>query len=109
MSITFEIVKFKKPTKDDLSNLHMFNPYGSIPILDDDGDSTGWNIYMFRADDKDIQNIINSSYAVKMELPECITDYDRFFEDLGFTKEAVRNRDVLIESRERNAFMSKEL
>ena len=38
MSITFEIVKFKKPTKDDLSNLHMFNPYGSIPILDDDGD-----------------------------------------------------------------------
>ena len=58
MSITFEIVKFKKPTKDDLSNLHMFSPYGSIPILDDDGDSTGWNIYMFRVDDKDIQNII---------------------------------------------------
>ena len=96
MSITFEIVKFKKPTKDDLSNLRMFNPYGSIPILDDDGDSTGWNIYMFRADDKDIQNIINSCYAVKMELPECITDYDSFFEDLGFTKEAVRNEDVRI-------------
>ena len=96
MSITFEIVKFKKPTKDDLSNLHMFNPYGSIPILDDDGDSTGWNIYMFRVDDKDIQNIINSSYAVKMELPECITDYDSFFEDLGFPKEVVRNGDVHI-------------
>ena len=91
MSITFEIVKFKKPTKDDLSNLHMFNPYGSIPILDDDGDSTGWNIYMFRADDKGIQNIINSCYAVKMELQECITDYDSFFEDLGFPKEAVSN------------------
>ena len=28
---------------------------------------------------------------------------------MGFTKEAVRNRDVLIESRERNTFMSKEL
>ena len=96
MSITFEIVKFKKPTKEDLSNLHMFNPYGSIPILDDDGDSTGWNIYMFRADDKGIQNIINSCYAVKMELPECITDYDSFFEDLGFPKEAVRNGDVRI-------------
>ncbi len=96
MSITFEIVKFKKPTKDDLSNLHMLNPYGSIPILDDDGDSTGWNIYMFRADDKGIQNIINSSYAVKMELPECITDYDSFFEDLGFPKEVVRNADVRI-------------
>ena len=96
MSITIEIVKFKKPTKDDLSNLHMFNPYGSIPILDDDGDSTGWNIYMFRADDKGIQNIINSCYAVKMELQECITDYDSFFEDLGFPKEAVRNGDVRI-------------
>lgn len=96
MSITFEIVKFKKPTKDDLSNLRMFNPYGSIPILDDDGDSTGWNIYMFRADDKGIQNIINSCYAVKMELPECITDYDSFFEDLGFPKEVVRNGDVRI-------------
>ena len=96
MSITFEIVKFKKPTKDDLSNLHMFNPYGSIPILDDDGDSTGWNIYMFRADDKGIQNIINSCYAVKMELQECITDYDSFFEDLGFPKELVRNGDVRI-------------
>ncbi len=96
MSITFEIVKFKKPTKDDLSNLHMLNPYGSIPILDDDGDSTGWNIYMFRADDKGIQNIINSSYAVIMELPECITDYDSFFEDLEFPKEAVRNGDVRI-------------
>ena len=96
MSITFQIVKFKKPTKDELSNLHMFNPYGYIPILDDDGDSTGWNIYMFRADDKGIQNIINSCYAVKMELPECITDYDSFFEYLGFTKEAVRNEDVRI-------------
>ena len=41
--LTFEIVKFKKPTKDDLSKIHMFNPYGYIPILDDDGDSTGWN------------------------------------------------------------------
>ena len=96
MSITFEIVKFKKPTKDDLSNLHMFNPYGSIPILDDDGDSTGWNIYVFRADDRGIQNIINSCYAVKMELPECITDYDSFFEDLEFPKEVVRNGDVRI-------------
>ncbi len=51
---------------------------------------------MFRVDDKDIQNIINSSYAVKMELPECITDYDSFFEDLGFPKEVVRNGDVRI-------------
>ena len=31
-----------------------------------------------------------------MELPEYITDYDGFFEDLGFSKEAVRNGDVRI-------------
>ena len=31
-----------------------------------------------------------------MELPECITDYDSFFEDLGFPKEVVRNGDVHI-------------
>ena len=94
MSITFEIVKFKKPTKDDLSNLHMFNPYGSIPILDDDGDSTGWNIYMFRADDESIKNIMNSRFTVRMELPELITDYDSFYADLGFSKEAIQNKDV---------------
>ena len=51
---------------------------------------------MFRADDKGIQNIINSCYVVKMELPEYITDYDGFFEDLRFPKEAVRNGDVRI-------------
>ncbi len=55
------------------------------------------------------ENIINSSYAVKMELPECITDYDSFFEDLGFPKEVVRNGDVLIESRERNAFIEQRI
>ena len=78
MGVTFEIVKLKKPTKSELFNLHVFDPYNSYPVLDEDDDRTGWNIYMFRADDKDIQNIINSSYAVKMELPECITDYDIF-------------------------------
>ncbi|RGS27526.1 hypothetical protein DWY02_13320 [Eubacterium sp. AF22-9] len=31
-----------------------------------------------------------------MELQECITDYDSFFEDLGFPKEAVSNGDVRI-------------
>ncbi len=96
MSITFEIVKFKKPTKDDLSKIHILNSYGSIPVLDDDGDSTGWNICMFRADDKRIQNIINSCYAVRLELPECITDYNSFYEDLGFSKEEVRDKAVRI-------------
>lgn len=68
---------------------------------------TGWNIYVFRADDRGIQNIINSCYAVKMELPEYITDHDSFFEDLGFPKEAVRNRDVrIIKSNSRHITIS---
>lgn len=54
-----------------------------------------------------IQNIINSCYAVKMELPEYITDHDSFFEDLGFPKEAVRNRDVrIIKSNSRHITIS---
>ena len=93
MSITFEIVKFKKPTKDDLSKIHMFNPYGYIPILDDDGDSTGWNIYMFRVDDKDIQNIINSSYAVKMAVSYTHLDvYKRQHEGALFMTEQKQRR-----------------
>lgn len=45
--------------------------------------------------------------AVKMELPEYITDHDSFFEDLGFPKEAVRNRDVrIIKSNSRHITIS---
>lgn len=46
--------------------IYMSNQYSSIPILDD-GDSTGWNIYIFRADDKGIQNIINRIVVMQSE------------------------------------------
>ena len=46
--------------------IYMFNPYSSIPILDD-GDSTGWNICIFWADDKGIQNIINRIVVMQSE------------------------------------------
>ena len=46
--------------------IYIFNPYSSILILDD-GDSTGWNIYIFRADDKGIQNIINRIVVMQSE------------------------------------------
>lgn len=94
MGVTFEIVKLKKPTKSELFHLHVFDPYNSYPVSDEDGDRTGWNIYMFRADDESIENIINSRFAVRMELPEFITDYDSFYADLGFSKEAIQNKDV---------------
>ena len=94
MGVTFEIVKLKKPTKSELFHLHVFDPYNSYPVSDEDGDRTGWNIYMFRADDESIENIMNSRFAVRMELPELITDYDSFYADLGFSKEAIQNKDV---------------
>ena len=72
----------------------MFDPYNSYPVLDEDDDRTGWNIYMFRADDESIKNIMNSRFTVRMELPELITDYDSFYADLGFSKEAIQNKDV---------------
>ena len=49
---------------------------------------------MFRADDESIKNIMNSRFTVRMELPELITDYDSFYADLGFSKEAIQNKDV---------------
>ena len=94
MGVTFEIVKLKKPTKSELFDLHVFDPYNSYPVLDEDDDRTGWNIYMFRADDESIKNIMNSRFTVRMELPELITDYDSFYADLGFSKEAIQNKDV---------------
>lgn len=81
-------------TKSELFHLHVFDPYNSYPVLDEDDDRTGWNIYMFRADDESIENIMNSRFAVRMELPELITDYDSFYADLGFSKEAIQNKDV---------------
>lgn len=74
----------------------MFDPYNTFPILDEGGDSTGWNIYMFRSDDKSIENIINSRFAVRMELLELITNYDSFYADMVFSKESIQNRDVHI-------------
>jgi hypothetical protein len=86
----------KKSTKNELLNIQVFDPYSSYPVLDEEEDVTGWNIYMFRSDDESIKNIINSRYAVETKLPEFIVDYDSFYEDLEFSKEPIHNKDVHI-------------
>lgn len=86
----------KKPTKKELLNIQVFDPYSSYPVLDEEEDVTGWNIYMFRFDDESIKNIINSRYAVETKLLEFIVDYDSFYEDLEFSKESIHNKDVHI-------------
>ena len=63
----------KKPTKKELLNIQVFDPYSSYPVLDEE-------------DDESIKNIINSRYAVETKLPEFIVDYDSFYEDLEFSK-----------------------
>lgn len=68
----------KKPTKKELLNIQVFDPYSSYPVLDEEEDVTGWNIYMFRSHDESIKNIINSRYAVETKLTEFIVDYDSF-------------------------------
>ncbi len=86
----------KKPTKKELLNIQVFDHYSPYPVLDEEEDVTGWNIYMFRSDDESIKNIINSRYAVETKLSEFIVDYDSFYEDLEFSKESIHNKDVHI-------------
>ena len=94
MSITFEISKFAKPTKKELSVIDKFNAYDSFRIVDEDGDDNGWCIYLFRIDDKSVSNLVDSHFAVKMVLPELVTDYEKLYADLDFDNEAIKNNSV---------------
>ena len=96
MSTTYEIYKFAKPTKKELSVIDKFNSYDSFRIVDEDGDDTGWGIYLFRMDDKSISNLVDSRFAVKMVLPELVTDYEKLYAALDFDHEAIKNNSVHI-------------
>ncbi len=61
-----------------------FIAYDSFRIEDEDGYDAGWGIYLFRADDKSVSNLLNSRFAVKIVLPEMVTDYEKLYTDLGF-------------------------
>ena len=82
MSTTYEIYKFAKPNKKELSVIDKFNSYDSFRIVDEDGDDTGWGIYLFRMDDKSISNLVDSRFAVKMVLPELVTDYEKIIKSI---------------------------
>lgn len=96
MSTTYEIKKFARPTKKELLVVDKFDAYDSFQIEDEDGDDTGWGIYLFRADDKSVSNLVDSRFAVKMVLPELVTDYEALYADLGFDNEAIKNKAVHI-------------
>ena len=96
MSTTYEIVKFAKPTKKELLAVDKFIAYDSFRIEDEDGYEAGWGIYLFRADDKSVSNLLNSRFAVKIGLPEIVTNYEKLYTDLGFDDEAIKNKAVHI-------------
>lgn len=107
MSTTYEIVKFAKPTKKELLAVDKFNAYDSFRIQNEDGDDTGWGIYLFRTDDKSVSNLVDSRFAVKIVLPELVTDYEKLYADLGFDDEAIKNKDVhIVKSNNRNMDIS---
>lgn len=84
-----------------------FNAYDSFRIQNEDGDDTGWGIYLFRTDDKSVSNLVDSCFAVKMVLPELVTDYEKLYADLGFDDEAIKNKDVhFVKSNNRNMDIS---
>ena len=107
MSTTYEIVKFAKPTKKEMLAVDKFIAYDSFRIEDEDGYDAGWGIYLFRADDKSVSNLLNSRFAVKIVLPEMVTDYEKLYTDLGFDDEAIKNKDVhIVKSNNRNMDIS---
>jgi len=107
MSTTYEIVKFAKPTKKELLAVDKFIAYDSFRIEDEDGYDAGWGIYLFRADDKSVSNLLNSRFAVKIVLPEMVTDYEKLYTDLGFDDVAIKNKDVhIVKSNNRNMDIS---
>ena len=107
MSTTYEIVKFAKPTKKELLAVDKFIAYDSFRIEDEDGYDAVWGIYLFRADDKSVSNLLNSRFAVKIVLPEMVTDYEKLYTDLGFDDEAIKNKDVhIVKSNNRNMDIS---
>ena len=107
MSTTYEIVKFAKPTKKELLAVDKFIAYDSFRIEDEDGYDAGWGIYLFRADDKSVSNLLNSRFAVIIVLPEMVTDYEKLYTDLGFDDEAIKNKDVhIVKSNNRNMDIS---
>lgn len=107
MSTTYEIVEFAKSTKKELLAVDKFNAYDSFRIQNEDGDDAGWGIYLFRTDDKSVSNLVDSRFAVKMVLPELVTDYEKLYADLGFDDEAIKNKDVhIVKSNNRNMDIS---
>lgn len=98
MSTEYSIYRFAKPTKQELSEIEYFEPYGIFPIYDAAGDQTNEHISLFRCDDKDATNIINSKFARNVVLFEKVTDYEKLYRGIGFGEKEIAEKRVHLRS-----------
>ncbi len=70
----------------------IFSEYNRYDITDDDECETSEYIRIFRADDSYMENLVDSRFAVQMELPQMVTDYEKLYSDLGFSEESIEKR-----------------
>jgi hypothetical protein len=98
MSTAYSIYRFAKPTKQEVSTIDYYEPFGLFPIYDADGEQSNENIKLFRCDDENAANIINSKFARRMVLPEKTTDYHKLYRELGFDEKAITEKRVHIKS-----------
>ncbi|MCD8361941.1 MAG: hypothetical protein LUC98_03080 [Lachnospiraceae bacterium] len=94
MRTVYEIVKFSRPKKKELSIIDCFSEYNRYDITDEDECESGEYIRLFRADDSYMENLVDSRFAVQMELPQMVTDYEKLYLALGFAEESVKKRHI---------------
>lgn len=93
MSISYEILRFAKPTAEELKDITRFSPYDRYSVWDEDNDDYNPNMFiqLFRMDDMYAANLSGTEFAHPMELPRTETDYDKMYRAMGFSEEAVKS------------------
>ena len=84
MSTAYNIYRFAKPNKQELSNIDYFEPYDCFAVYDADGEQTNEYIRLFRLDDEAAVNIINSKFAIGIVLPEKTMNYEKMYSISSF-------------------------
>lgn len=69
-----------------MSNIDYFEPFDYFSVYDADGEQTNEYIRLFRLDDEDVVNIINSKFARSIVLPEKTIDYQKMYRGLDLMK-----------------------
>ncbi len=98
MSTSYRIIEFSKPKKRELCNVDYFSEYSRYGIDGADGSEDMGFIRLFALDNARTSNIISLRFAVPMEVPEIVTDYEKLYYALGFNEDAIRNRKVHLRS-----------